>query len=100
MLFYYPYMCVKGKSNIHQLKYYTSFLPDDFTHLRLRLPPPSPFLSFAMQSDRCYARPTNSLMTQFIKKELLEFLKLSGGRTRNTRTNKLSVSESPSSFKP
>lgn len=48
MLFYYPYMCVKGKSNIHQLKYYTSFLPDDFTHLPLR-PPPSPFLSFAMQ---------------------------------------------------
>ena len=100
MLFCYPYMCVKGKSNIHQLKYYTSFLPDDFTHLPLRPPPPSPFLSFAMQSDRCYARPTNSLMKQFIKKELLEFLKLSGGRTRNTRTNKLSVSESPSSFKP
>lgn len=38
MLFCYPYMCVKSKSNIHQLKYYTSFLPDDFTHLPLPLP--------------------------------------------------------------
>ena len=43
MLFCYPYMCVKGKSNIHQLKYYTSFLPDDFTHLPLRPPPLPPF---------------------------------------------------------